>query len=223
MSRHLTLALAIISGLVVAVSGGYVVLIAIDASVDGRSASTYRNVTGAMTPTLLGGERFTAVSLRDAEGELQPIARGDLVAHRWPPDTAKLFVKRIVGIPGDTLAMVNGELLLDGKRLVEPYAWHEEPGVDPVGAEFNWQRGYLVGDAARDTAAYHPSRDNWGPVRLPPDSYFVLGDNRDNSLDSRYWGFLPSEDIVAQPRRVYFSRDETSGTIRWARFGTRLR
>jgi signal peptidase I len=220
---RLTLALAVLAGVLVVAIGSYVLFFAIDASVGGHPYRAYRNVTRAMTPTLLTGERFTAVSLRGTKGELRAPSRGDLVVHRWPPDTSKLFVKRIVGVPGDTLAMVSGELLLDGQRVNEPYASHDEPGVDPGGADFDWQRPYLVGVVARDTAAYRGSRNNWGPLVLPPDKYFVLGDNRDNSLDSRYWGFLTSENIVAQPRRVYFSRDETSGAIRWGRVGTRLR
>jgi signal peptidase I len=213
----------VLAGVLVVAIGTYVLFFAIDASVGGQPYRAYRNVTRAMTPTLLNGERFTAESLRGTKGELLAVSRGDLVVHRWPPDSTKLFVKRIVGIPGDTLAMVNGELLLDGQRATEPHAWHEEPGVDPGGADFDWQRPYLVGVAARDTAAYRGSRNNWGPLVLPRNTYFVLGDNRDNSLDSRYWGFLPSEDIVARPRRVYFSRDETSGAIRWGRVGTLLR
>jgi signal peptidase I len=112
-----------------------VAVIVIDGSAEGAPTLVYRNVTGAMIPTLLGGERFTAIDLRSPKGERRPISRGELVVHHWPPDPSKMFVKRIVGVPGDTLAMVNGELLVDGDRLVEPYAFHDEPGVDPVGPD----------------------------------------------------------------------------------------
>lgn len=198
------------------------VFVTIDASVDGRPAAIYRNVTAAMAPTLLIGDRFTVVSLRGDKGSSLPVRRGDLVVHRWPPDTTKRFVKRIVGVPGDTLAMADGVLFRGGRKVSESYAWHEEPGVDPVASDFDWQRAYVIGSAARDTNAYRPSRNNWGPLRLPADAYFVLGDNRDGSFDSRYWGFLSPSDIVALPRRVYFSRDVTTGAIRWKRFGRRL-
>jgi len=131
-------------------------------------------------------------------------------------------VKRIVGLPGDTLAMVNGRLRVNGKTVAEPYAWHEDSTVDPASDEFNWQRAHLVDPAARDSAHYSPSRNTWGPILVPPGMYFVLGDNRDNSLDSRYWGFLPAQDILGEARRVYFSKDST-GHIRWSRLGRRVR
>jgi signal peptidase I len=121
VGRPLTLLLAILAGCIVAAAGAYVVFIAIDASVDGRPSRSYRNVTGAMIPTLLIGDLFTVVSLRGEKGALLPVSRGDLVAHRWPVDTSKLFVKRIVGVPGDTLAMVNGVLFVDGRKVDEPY------------------------------------------------------------------------------------------------------
>ena len=84
MGRRLTLLLAILAGCIVAAAGAYVVFIAIDASVDGRPSRSYRNVTGAMIPTLLIGDLFTVVSLRGEKGALLPVSRGDLVAHRWP-------------------------------------------------------------------------------------------------------------------------------------------
>lgn len=180
-----------------------------------------KNVTAAMEPAILVGDyitsrRITAGSTGDAV-----IHRGDVVVHAWPPDRSKQFVKRIVGLPGDTLAMTNGMLSVNGRTLAEPYAHRDEPEMDPVVDEFNWQRPYVAAKAAMDTSRYVASRNTWGPLVVPRGEYFVLGDNRDNSLDSRYWGFLPRADVQARVRRVYFSRD-TTGRIRWSRFGQRV-
>ena len=98
---------------------------------------------------------------------------------------------------------------------------------DPVGDEFYWQRGFLV-PQARAAVAYHPSRNNWGPIIVPQHHFFVLGDNRDNSLDSRYWGFVPDSLVRGRPLFVYFSYVPDSATsldwlthIRWKRLGAR--
>jgi signal peptidase I len=219
--RRLILALALIGAAPIIVAGGYFTFIMGDAMIECDSFLVYRNVTGAMEPTLLIGETFTAASLRGEKGELLPVRRGDVIAHRWPPDTSKIFMKRVVGVPGDTLEMRGGILRVNGRDLDETYAWHAEPDVDPVASDFSWQRAFLVGQKARDTVTYRPSRNTWGPISLPPGQYFVLGDNRDNSLDSRYWGFLAGDDIIGRARRVYRSRDPDTG-IRWGRLAHRI-
>lgn len=220
--RRLILALALLSGGIVVVTVGYFTFIVGDAMIENESFLVFRNVTGAMEPTLLIGETFTVTSLRGDKGDLLEVRRGDVIAHRWPPDTSKIFAKRIVGVPRDTLEMRNGVLRVNGRDLTERYAWHAEPDVDPVAEDFAWQRAFLIGDLARDTATYRASRNTWGPIALPPGQYFVLGDNRDNSLDSRYWGLLPADDIIGRARRVYRSRDPQTG-IRWNRLGKRIR
>jgi signal peptidase I len=219
--RRLILALALLSGAIVVGAVGYFAFIVGDATMESESFLAFRNVTGAMEPTLLIGETFTVASLRGEKGDLLQVNRGDVIAHRWPPDTSKIFAKRVVGIPGDTLEMRNGVLRVNGHDLVERYAWHEEPDVDPVVEDFAWQRAFLIGNLARDSATYRASRNTWGPIALPPGQYFVLGDNRDNSLDSRYWGLLPADDIIGRARRVYRSRDPQAG-IRWSRIGNRI-
>ena len=216
MIHRLSLVLAAIGGAFVVVVVAYIVFVSLDAA----PGDAFFNPTRAMEPTLLVGERFTVRMIDQVRGV--EIRRGELVMHAWPVDRSKRFVKRIVGLPGDTLAMVGGILRVNGSVVTEPYAWHEESAVDPASDEFRWQRAHLVGPAARDSAQYSPSRNNWGPILVPPGMYFVLGDNRDNSLDSRYWGFLPGEDVLAEVRRVYFSRDST-GHIRWSRLGRRAR
>jgi signal peptidase I len=152
--------------------------------------------------------------------------RGDVIVFQWPEDPSKDFVKRLVGVPGDTLGMVDGVLRLNGMALKERYVSHSEPGSDPSGDEFRWQREFLV-RPARVSEPYHPSRNNWGPLVVSPAHYFVLGDNRDNSLDSRYWGFVPDSMVRGRPILVYFSYvpDSTSPVaflthVRWGRLGT---
>ena len=154
--------------------------------------------------------------------------RGDVVVFQWPEDRTKNFVKRLVGLPGDTLAMDHGVLVRNGRRLIEPYSQHVEPNADPAGDDFYWQRSFLV-PAARAARAYHPSRNNWGPLVVPARHYFMLGDNRDNSLDSRYWGFVPDSLVRGSPLIVYYSYAPDSASplswvkhVRWKRLFTRV-
>jgi signal peptidase I len=154
--------------------------------------------------------------------------RGEVVVFQFPEDPTKNFVKRLVGLPGDTLAMRSGVLFLNGDALPELYVSHSEPGVDPVAEDFRWQRNYLL-RTAEARAGFHPSRNNWGPLVVPDRKYFVLGDNRDNSLDSRYWGFVPDSLIRGRPMFVYYSYapDTAHGfawltRIRWTRIGERI-
>jgi signal peptidase I len=153
--------------------------------------------------------------------------RGDVIVFEWPKDRTKNFVKRLVGLPGDTLAMRDGVLIRNGVALAEPYVSHSDPETDPVWDEFRWQSDFLVRTAGA-AVAYHPSRNNWGPIIVPLEQYFVLGDNRDNSLDSRYWGFVPDSLLRGRPEVVYFSfaPDSTDFAwlthVRWMRLGERV-
>jgi len=156
--------------------------------------------TGSMEGTLLVGD-FLLVNKLVYGAEVPYTGRRlpaiampkyrDIVVFQYPVDPEVNFVKRLVGLPGDTIAMENGELIRNGRREVEPYVTHSDPGGDPAGEDFGWQRGFLVRRAGA-FPSYHPSRNNWGPIVVPPRQYFMLGDNRDNSLDSRYWGFVPT-------------------------------
>ncbi|MGQ0765670.1 MAG: signal peptidase I [Gemmatimonadota bacterium] len=154
--------------------------------------------------------------------------RGDVVVFRWPPDPEKNFVKRLLGLPGDTLSMIHGTLVRNGVRISEGYVQRTEPGIDPAGEDFRWQRGHLV-PTAEASSSYHPSRNNWGPIVVPDHHFFVLGDNRDNSLDSRYWGFVPDSLLRGTPLVVYYSYQPDSASrldwltrIRWSRLGERI-
>jgi signal peptidase I len=175
-------------------------------------------VYGAEVPGT-GGRRLPA---------MRTPQRGDVIVFEWPKDRTKNFVKRLVGLPGDTLAMRDGILIRNGVALAEPYVSHSDPEADPVWDEFRWQSDFLVrtADAA---VGYHPSRNNWGPLVVPQEQYFVLGDNRDNSLDSRYWGFVPDSLLRGRPEVVYFSFSPDSAAdlawlthVRWTRLGERV-
>lgn len=153
---------------------------------------------------------------------------GDVIVFQYPVDPTKSFVKRLVGLPGDTVAMLRGNLVVNGVPLVERYVVHIDPDADPPADDFEWQRAFVTldGAARRD---YHPSRNNWGPLVVPPGHFFVLGDNRDNSLDSRYWGFVADSLLRGQPLFVYYSYVPDSAQrfvwltrIRWNRLGERI-
>ncbi|HEX6926385.1 MAG TPA: signal peptidase I [Longimicrobiaceae bacterium] len=190
--------------------------------------------TGSMENTLLVGD-FLLVN-KAAYGAEIPITgtripgytepkRQDVVVFLPPHDPTKNYVKRIVGLPGDTLEMRDKVLFVNGEPLIEPYVRHRDPFTDPADARMRWQADYLVEGKVR-RKDYRPTRDNWGPIVVPPGKYFALGDNRDHSEDSRYWGFLSAESIRGRPMFVYYSfaRDPLHPLswltdIRWARIG----
>jgi signal peptidase I len=108
---------------------------------------------------------------------------------------------------------------------VEPYTRHTDPLTDPYFEEMLWQIPYLVHRPAH-WSDYHPTRDNWGPLVVPPGKVFTLGDNRDNSEDSRFWGFLDEGKITGRPMFVYYSFEKESLSpfawltgVRWGRIG----
>ena len=192
--------------------------------------------TGSMEQTLLVGD-FLLVNKMVYGAELpgtgvrlpafDPPARGDIVVFSPPPAARQAantnYVKRIVGLPGDTLLMVEGVLYRNGGQVAEPYARHTRPYEDPRSPQFDWQRTHLV-ESGRRLHEYRPTRDNWGPITVPSDSFFVMGDNRDNSEDSRYWGFVPNTSVKGRPWIIYFSYDRNKiapfpwlTEIRWSR------
>ena len=156
--------------------------------------------------------------------------RDDVIVFESPEDLSKTYVKRLVGVPGDTLEMRSGTLFRNGQRLSERYASHSSD-VDRVEERFRWQRDYVVrtAGAAGASVSYDPTRNNWGPLVVPRKSYFVLGDNRDNSSDSRYWGFVADSLVKGRPFVIYYSYNpDSSGMswitrIRWNRLGELVR
>ncbi len=132
------------------------------------------------------------------------------------------MVKRLVGVPGDTLQMVNGQLIRNGRHVAEPYAVHiaarRSESVAERTAMRAWQLPFFVGANKGD---YHPDVQHWGPLVVPKGELFMLGDNRDDSRDSRYWGFLPRINVVGKPWFLSFSVDRSRPGlgVRWNRVG----
>lgn len=196
----------------------------------------FRIPSESMLPTLLVGDfLFVNKALYGAEVPLVhtrlPAFReprlGDIVVFDSRTQADVKVVKRLVGMPGDTLEMKDNALLRNGIRQVEPFTQHSDSLTDPAEPEMRtWQLEYLLPDV--DRASYRPSRGNWGPIVVPAGQYFVMGDNRDNSYDSRYWGFVDRRVIRGRPLFVYYSFDHDSWralpfltAIRWGRIGTR--
>ena len=157
-----------------------------------------------------------------------PISRGDVVIFRWPHQPGVDVVKRVVGVPGDTLAMRDGVLIRNGRVVSEPYEERGSRAADIAHPWMAWQADYLAPGASRE--GYRPTLFNWGPLVVPPGRYFVMGDNRDDSLDSRYWGFVERGVLRGRALLIYFSYDKSAlvpfawlRTVRWERIGDLIR
>jgi signal peptidase I len=178
----------------------------------------YQMPTGSMENTLLVGDR---IAVWKTHGRLPQ--RGELVTHYYPVDRRQVFVKRVVGIPGDRIQIRNKQLFVNGAAVPEPYVEHTTPYVDSYRDNFPAEPTFQLFPQAREMLAHNVDR---GEVVVPPGRYFVLGDNRDSSLDSRYWGFIEAADVIGVPKVVYYSvKQNVAGTgsklpimnVRWQR------
>jgi signal peptidase I len=184
----------------------------------------FRIPSAAMEPTLLIGDYLYVVKTRAARREL---VHGSIVVFESVEEPDLKVIKRILGLPGDTLRMSSGALQRNGQRLEEPFVFHADntrsEDAEQRGRMRAWQVAHTV---AVDTASYEPDLQEWGPLVVPPGSFFALGDNRDASYDSRYYGFLPLEGVIGKPRVIYFSlAKDPAGAItgvRWSRIGARV-
>jgi signal peptidase I len=192
----------------------------------------FRIPTGSMENTLLVGD-FLLVN-KAVYGAQLPMTRshlpafdeperGDVVVFVPPHEPDKNYVKRLIGIAGDTLEMRNKTLFLNGDAQNEAYVRHTDPDNDVYAPSMYWQCEYAP---AADDKDCRPTRDNWGPVVVPSGKYMMLGDNRDDSEDSRYWGFVDRGAIKGKPLFIYYSFDSSTlrpfpwlTHIRWDRIG----
>ena len=136
--------------------------------------------------------------------------RGDIIVFRYPMDISQNYVKRVMGVPGDRIKVVDKVIYLNGKPLVEPYAQHIFPNLEPYRDNFPSEPRGPVYDRAREMLAEHVEN---GELVVPPGNYFAMGDNRDNSLDSRYWGFVPRENIIGKPLLIFWSYDAPTADL----------
>jgi signal peptidase I len=194
----------------------------------------FRIPSGSMENTLLIGDfLFVNKALYGAEvpivGARLPAVReprrSDILVFDSVEEPGLKVVKRLIGMPGDTLAMEGGVLYRNGTRVSEPYVTRTDHARSEDAMQRlkmrEWQLPHLV---QRDPATYKPDLQEWGPIVVPPGSFFMMGDNRDSSYDGRYWGFLPRENVRGRPLLVYYSYDPNSwrslpflSAVRWNR------
>jgi len=159
------------------------------------------------------------------------VHRRDIIVFEYPDpyneyDPNPDYVKRAVGVPGDRLEMRDKVLYVNEEPQEENYAHYIDGEDTQYRPQFAWQRQYIAPGVDPDT--YRPSRDEWGPILLPERSYCVMGDNRDISAHSRYWGFVPEEAIKGKPLIVYFSKESSTpiplvDEVRFSRIGDVIR
>ena len=157
-------------------------------------SKSFRIPSATMAPNLLPGDNvvFNLAAYREA-----PPQRGDVIVFRYPDDETKLFVKRIIGLPGEVVEVRDQMVYLNDHLLSEDYVQHTDHTI----------------------LADNP-RDQLKPVTVRADSYFVLGDNRESSLDSRFWGFVSRDKVLGKAALIYLSVDPVSKIVRWDRSGT---
>ena len=166
--------------------------------------------TGSMEDTLLIGDHLLVDKLAYAPAgpisryllPYQQVRRGDIIVFRYPVDVQQTFVKRVIGVPGDRIRIVNKQVFLNGKPLEEPYKYHKTDYIDSYRDNFPGEPNGRLYEQAREMLEHHVVN---GEVVVPPGHYFAMGDNRDSSLDSRYWGFVPRENIIGKPLIIYWS------------------
>jgi signal peptidase I len=175
--------------------------------------------TGSMESTVLIGDHLLVDKLSYAPPDsitkhLLPYTepkRGDVIVFRYPMDIRQNFVKRVIGVPGDHIRIMDKVVYVNGKALTEPYTQHIDPRIEPFRDNFPSQPYGPVADRAQEMLASHVQN---GELVVPAENYFAMGDNRENSLDSRYWGFVPRENIIGKPLVIFWSYD--APTEEWA-------
>ena len=159
--------------------------------------------TGSMEHNLLIGDHLLVnkfvfgPTASDAEHWVLPtddVERGDIIVFKFPEDPDRDFIKRVIGLPGETLEVRRKRVFIDGEPLDEPYLAGQLPTMPEAGFEVE-------------------RRDKFGPITIPDGHYFMMGDNRDNSQDSRFWGPLPHEHLKGKAMVVYWSYDAEQPVI----------
>lgn len=170
----------------------------------------YKIPSGSMKPTLLIGDHILVnkfiygVKIPFVRNTLIPIRepkREDIVVFIYPEDRSKDFIKRVIGIAGDTIEIRDKKIFLNGLPYLDKYGVYTDEFIIP--------------------GAIQP-RDNFGPVTVPKGNIFCMGDNRDQSYDSRFWGFVDLKDVLGKAIVIYWSWDRDNHSLRWRRVGSVL-
>ena len=165
--------------------------------------------TGSMQPNLLIGDHLLVNKLvyspsagpwEDWLMRKRPIERRHVLVFKFPEDPTRDFIKRVIGLPGETIEVRNKTVLVNGRPLDESYAHFIEQPLRPDDPEYGLRAG--------------AAGDNWGPQVVPAGQLFVMGDNRDNSRDSRFWGFLPRDQVKGRALLVYWSYEASGDEYR---------
>jgi signal peptidase I len=198
----------------------------------------FRIPSGSLEPTLMTGD-FIVVNKFDYGVRLPVVhkklfgrgepERGDIMVFRWPPNPSINFIKRVIGLPGDHISYVNKELTVNGKKVPQTFLKNSEVFGETGD---NWTAQEKLEDllGIRHHIYIDPAKSgkDYVDIEVPKGMYFVMGDNRDDSADSRYWGFVPEENIVGKAVMVWISWDNNKpgmiwSRVRWDRFGDRIR
>ncbi|MDX1901067.1 MAG: signal peptidase I [Gammaproteobacteria bacterium] len=193
----------------------------------------FRIPSGSLKPTLAVGD-FVLVNkytygirlpiLHKKILNVSDVKRGDIMVFRYPPNPSVDYIKRVIGLPGDHISYLNKILYINGKPI--PQVFVKNATDDAEDEDQSWQvdqkEENLEGVVHQIYLNPEKTNDDIKDLVVPPDQYFVMGDNRDNSLDSRYWGFVPDDNIVGKASLVWMSWDKTADwmhKIRWNRIG----
>lgn len=166
-----------------------------EVSIKKNIIQAYKIPSGAMIPTLLIGDHILVDKFIYKKHEPQ---RGDIIIFPFPEKPSQDFVKRLIGLEGDTIEIKNKQLYINNEKYTESYIVNSDPNV-----------------MAAETAP----RDNFGPIVVPNGKYFVMGDNRDNSYDSRFWKFVDKSTVEGKVKSLYWSWDKDAFKVRWERIG----
>jgi signal peptidase I len=173
----------------------------------------------SMEPTLLVGDHLLVNKFifegRGAWYEkilpYRPIHRGDIIVFKFPYDDHPHYVKRVIGLPGDHIRIVKGQLIVNGTPLDEPYVVRERGSANSFSENFPPSDPYFIAVGLRPEWSEHIlNYVQQGELAVPPNHYFAMGDNRDNSWDSRFWGFVDRDAIMGRPLVIYWSVEATS-------------
>lgn len=171
----------------------------VEGFVKSNIAQAFKAPSGAMLDSLQIGDHIICNKLLYKNVE---VTRGDIIVFPFPKDRSISYIKRVVGLAGETIEIRNKQVFINGKLLEEPYT---------------------ITTSDKIFSSETSPRDNFGPVDIPIDHVFVMGDNRDNSYDSRFWGYIQGSDIQGKAIYTYWSWNSDNNSVRWERISKEIK